>query len=130
MHHYFLIEPLESEKNMELIDYIADENLISDELKNLMEMYLPKLEYESVKKEGKIFWKFNPPVYEGCGVEYNNDIISKISFISNTIPLAFTISSPKRKYVIVRLAIVESILRRGILGLKFRRISTKKQEDE
>lgn len=130
MHNYFLMEPLESEENMELIDYIAEENLISDRLKNLIEMYLPKLEYESVKKDKKTFWKFNPPVYEGCSVEYNNGTISKILFISNTIPLAFTICSPEKKYVMVRLAMAESILRRGILGLKFTRMNSDKQESE
>jgi hypothetical protein len=116
------MEQLPDEENMGAIDFYADEYLVSDRLKNLFEQYLPKLEYKQVVKNNIVFWKLHLPTCESCTVNFENEAITNISFSDNKLHLAFTVNFPGKNYLIINLAVAESILRRGILGLKLTRI--------
>lgn len=138
---YFVIEPLDGARlpsvkeevvkitdirQLRGIDYDARNELISDRLKLLMGLYVPKHEFAPVvfldtdKSEQSIFWRFRPEIYSNYQAIYRNDgIVSHISFPDTGAPIAFTAKSPKGiRSIVVRLAVAESILRRGILGLK------------
>ena len=112
------------------VDYDAQRELISDRLKQLMVIYLPKYEFTPVviinneKEEQTEYWKFKPSLLEEYQAQYRNDgIVSHISFPDEHIPPAFTVRSPKRiDTIAVEMAIAESALRRNILGLKFTKI--------
>ena len=109
------------------IDYDERSELISDELKLLMEMYLPRYDFKPVvyldkeKDEQIVFWQFKPPVYEDFHAMFRSDgIVSSITFENTNAPIVFTVRSPKgKRSIVVRIAVAESALRRGILGVKF-----------
>jgi len=111
-------------------DYDARSELISERLKSLMELYMPKYDFKPViywdtaKKEQAIFWRFRPPFYEEYQATYRNDgIVSYISLPNNSAPIVFTARSPKGiQSIVVRMAVAESALHRSILGLKFTRL--------
>ena len=113
------------------IDYDARSELISDRLKLLMEMYLPKYDFvpvvylDTAKNEQMVFWRFRPPQYDDFEADFRNDgIVSRITFNDDRYPIAFTARSPKgKRSIVVRLAVAESALRRCILGLKFTRVT-------
>jgi len=115
----------------EEIDYDARSELISDRLKLLMEMYMPKYDFSPVvyldtaKEEQMVFWRFRPPQYDDYEASYRNDgTVSHIAFRDDRYPIAFTARSPRgKRSIIVRLAVAESALRRCILGLKFTRVT-------
>lgn len=112
------------------VDYDERSRLISDRFKLLIELYTLKSDYESVvyldteKQEQAVFWRFSPALYENYQAIYkNNGIISHISFNDNDAPIMFTAKSPRGvRSVIVSMAVAESALRRGILGVKFTKI--------
>jgi uncharacterized protein YjbI with pentapeptide repeats len=112
------------------IDYDSRSELISDRLKLLMEMYLPKYDFEPVvyldqpKGEQMVFWRFRPPHYDNYQATYRSDgIISHITFLDNNAPVMFTARSPKGICsIVVRMAVAESALRRGFLGVKFTKV--------
>jgi hypothetical protein len=112
------------------IDYDARSELISGRLKLLMERYMSKYDFQPVvfldteKAEQAVFWRFRPPVYGDCQTAYRSDgIVSHISGLDNNAPSVFTALSPKGiRLIVVRLAVAESVLRRGILGLRFTRV--------
>ena len=113
------------------VDYDMRSELISDRLMLLMEMYLPKYEFDSVvyfdaaKKENLIFWRFTPPHYADYRADFRNDgIVSRIVPTEKHMPVVFTARSPKgKRSVVVSLAVAESALRRGIFGVKFTKIT-------
>ena len=112
------------------IDYDARSELISDRLKLLMERYLTKYDFKPVvyldreKEEQAVFWRFRPPLYEDYQAIFRSDgIVSHIAFPNNNAPIAFTARSPKGvRSIAVRMAVAESALRRGILGVQFTKI--------
>jgi hypothetical protein len=112
------------------IDYETRSELISERLKLLLEQYLPEYDFEPVvyfdrdKEEHIVFWEFKPPLYEDFQAVYRNDgIISHISFPIVNAPIVFTVRSPKKvRSIVVRMAVAESVLRRGIFGVKFTKI--------
>lgn len=112
------------------IDYDYRGGLISDRLKLLMTLYLPKYDFQPIvyldteKNEQAMFWRFCPPLYEDYQATYRNDgFVSHISFPNTGAPIVFTARSPKGvRSVIVRMAVAESALRRSIVGLKFTKI--------
>lgn len=112
------------------IDYDARSELISERLKLLMELYMPKYEFEPVvylepvKDDQLIFWRFQPMYYADYQAVYRNDgIVSHITFLDDCTPIVFTVRSPKGvRSIAVRMAVAESVLRRSILGLKFTKI--------
>ncbi|MCL1790362.1 MAG: hypothetical protein FWG40_03235 [Peptococcaceae bacterium] len=112
------------------IDYDTRNEVISERLKLLMEQYVPQHQFEPIvywdkeKGEQAIFWRFRPPIYNDFQAAYRNDgLVSHISFPNNNTPLVFTARSPKGvRSIVVCLAVAESALRRGILGLKFTKL--------
>jgi hypothetical protein len=112
------------------IDYDARSELISERLKLLMTLYMPKYEFNPVvyldnaKEEQMIFWRFRPPLYTDYQGKYRNDgILSHIVFNNDRLPIVFTARSPKGvRSIVVRMAVAESVLRRCILGLKFTKV--------
>ena len=113
--------------NFNEIDYDSRNGLISDRLRALIESYIPGHNFETVvylssdRAEQAVFWKFNPPLYRDYRAAYRNEgIVSHISFSNDHAPITFTAKSPKGVgSIVVRMAVAESALRRGILGLKF-----------
>ena len=113
------------------IDFDERSELISDRLKLLMEMYLPRYDFQPVvyldntKDEQMVFWRFRPPVYTDFQAEFRSDgIVSSIMFPNTNAPIAFTARSPKgKRSIVVRMAVAESTLRRGILGVKFTKVT-------
>jgi len=111
-------------------DYDARNEIISGQLKLLMEMYMPYNFSEPIifLKEDRTshaeFWRFKPPLFENYEAMYNNGgIVSHISFSNSRVPLIFTAKSPKGiRTVVVDTSVVNSILRRCITGLKFTKI--------
>ena len=110
------------------IDYDERSGLISDRFKSLIELYTLKSDFEPVvyldaeKQEQAVFWRFAPPVYENYKAIYkNNGVPSHISFHEpEDAPILFTAKSPRGvRSVIISMAVAESALRRGILGVKF-----------
>jgi hypothetical protein len=71
-----------------------------------------------------VFWRFRPLLYEDYQAAYRNDgIVSRLSFPISNAPIVFTARSPRGiRSVVVRMAVAESALRRGILGVKFTKI--------
>jgi hypothetical protein len=147
---YYVMEPLENislptapkGENVEIvnasglsrfseIDYDSRSELISERLKLLMGLYIPKYNFipviylDSEKEEQLVFWRFRPPFYEDYQADYRNDgIVSHISFPNYDAPIVFTARSPKGiRSIIVRMAVAESALRRCILGLKFTKVT-------
>ena len=118
-------------KNIDNVDYDYRNSLISDKLHTLLSSFLLRFNFESViysssdGSEHAIFWKFNPPIYTDCQASYRNDgIVSHIAFTNDRAPIAFTTCSPKGvRSIVVRMAVAESALRRGILGLKFTKVT-------
>ena len=128
----FEIVAAKSIDRFEEVDYAARGAIISNRLKLVMEMYLPKYDFEPVVfvKEGTNdmieFWRFDPPIFKECDAEYrNDDIVSRISFLSDEveIPFIFTVTSPKGiKTIVMDMSAVNSILRRCISSIKFTKI--------
>ncbi|MCL2153893.1 MAG: pentapeptide repeat-containing protein [Oscillospiraceae bacterium] len=112
------------------IDFDARSEIISDRLKMLMELFMPKYDFEPIifsdtDKEGQmVFWRFKPPYFEDFKAVYRNDgIISRISYPITNAPIVFAARSPKGvRSIVVRMAVAESAVRRGILGVKFTKI--------
>ena len=113
------------------IDYDVRSGLISERLKLLMAMYMPKYDFDPVvyldaaQEEQMIFWRFSPPFYADYEADYRNDgVVSRIVFQSDRMPVAFTARSPRGvRSVVVRMAVAESALRREIFGAKFTKIT-------
>ena len=103
---------------------------ISDNLKQLIELYLPEYDFQpvifkdSVKPDMIALWKFSPEIYSDCKATYRNDgIVSHLMPADIDMPIAFTTKSDRGvSSIVVHLAIAESIYRRGMLGVKFTRI--------
>jgi hypothetical protein len=114
------------------IDYDARNELISERLKQIIQRYMPNCVSKPVvyldtgKNEQAIYWRFKPPVYEDIKADFRSDgIVSEIIFLNSNAPSMFTVISPKGvRSIAVRVAVAESILRRGILGLTFTEVAT------
>jgi len=115
------------------IDFAARDGLISERLKLLMERYMPKYYFVPVvfldtKKQEQIgFWRFTPPILSPAyyQADYKNTgVISGISVTREIMPVVFSVRSPKGVWsVVVHAAVAESMLRRGILGLRLTRLN-------
>ena len=114
------------------VDYDMRSELISEQLKKLIELYMPRFNFRPVvyidqpKEEQLVFWRFRPAVYEAdYKVTFRNDgIVSGITLPNNNTPVIFTVRSPKGvRSILVRLAVAESVLRRGIFGVKFTKVT-------
>jgi hypothetical protein len=113
------------------VDYDYRSELISERLKLLMGMHMPGYDFKPVvyldqpKEEKLVFWRFRPAPYSEYEAEYRNDgVISRLVLLGRNAPIVFTVKSPKGvRSVVARLAVAESALRRGILGIKFVKIT-------
>ena len=115
------------------IDYDMRSELISERLKLLLEMYMPRYNFRPVvyldqpKEEQLIFWRFRPPTYtEDFQATYKgNGMLSHFVPPNNDVPIIFTARSPKRgvRSIVVRMAVAEGALRRGIFGVKFTQVT-------
>jgi hypothetical protein len=113
------------------IDYDSRSELISDRLKLLMERYLTRYDYQPVvyldkaKGEQLIFWRFRPDHYTNYQATFRSDgVVSHISFFDNNVPVVFTARSSRGvRSVVVRIAVAESALRRGMFGVKFTKVN-------
>jgi hypothetical protein len=114
------------------VDYDPRNKLISNGFKLLMEQYLLDYDFMPItycdlnKGDQMTFWRFEPDHYSDFNASYKNDgTVSNINtFSDSNTPIAFTAKSPKGILsVLVRMAVVESALRRCILGLKFTKVN-------
>jgi uncharacterized protein YjbI with pentapeptide repeats len=115
--------------NINGIDYFSRYCLISDNLKKLIEIFMPGFIFELasyldfVKQDVTTLWIFNPPVLSNIEAAYRAD--GHVSHITPTedMPRIFMVKSPKGiRSIIIHLAVAESMLRRNIYGLKLTRI--------
>ena len=112
------------------IDYFSRNALISDNLKKLIEVFMPGYSFElaayqdSSKPVVTPLWIFNPPVCSDFEAVYKTDgHVSHIAFTNTDTPRIFIAKSPKGiRSIIIHLAVAESMLRRSICGLKLTRI--------
>ena len=115
------------------VDFNARDGLISGRLKLLMEKYMPKYKFAPVvfldakKQEQLDFWRFCPPFLAAGSyrAEYKNTgVVSHFCTGNKNAPKIFSVRSPKNIWsVVVHASVAESILRRGILGLKLTRLT-------
>jgi len=111
-------------------DYFSRYDLISDNLKSLIEKFMPGDNFElaayldSEKQAVTVLWLFNPPICSDFEAAFRTD--GHVSHMANTSadsPRIFIVKSPKGvRSTIVHLAVAESMLRRNIYGLKLTRI--------
>jgi len=119
---------------LDKFDYIAGEHLISDRLKRLIEQYLPEQLWRPCvfvdleNKKQKTFW-FLPslPYIPKQVIPASNGIPAAVYVdakdFAGKSPGIFCVRSSKgSSFLIVHLAIAESILRRGICGLELVRM--------
>jgi len=144
---YFVMEQLDNAPNIPLpittevqkianlikidgIDYFSRYGLISDNLKKLIEKFMPGYNFElavymdSENPDVTALWIFNPPAYSDFEVAFRTDgHVSHITPANDDIPRIFMVKSPKGiRSIIIHLAVAESMLRRNIYGLKLTRI--------
>lgn len=121
--------------SMSKYDYIASGQLISDQLKQLIEQYLPEQLWrpcvfvDPKKREQITFWFLPDLPYVPRQVVIASNSIPAAVYIdeqdfAEKSPGIFRIRSPKGTvFLIVHLSVAESILRRGICGLELVRLT-------
>ena len=121
--------------SLQKFDYIAGEHLISDRLKQLMEQYLPEQLWrpcvfvDTQTVEQITFW-FVPslPYVPKKVVAASNGIPAAVyidaQVVAEKAPGILHIQGAKgMSFLVVHLSVAESILRRGICGLKLLRLA-------
>lgn len=108
------------------IDYIKKGNLVSNRLKELLELYQQKEIFRPYifvnldAQEEKTFWywkvaEYQPKVFQ-CGID---GYVEKLEVYEDRVPRMFQVHSERGVVsTIIHLSIAESILRRGYLGLE------------
>ena len=126
---------MQNVSSLDQFDYISQEHLISDQLKQLLEQYLPEQFWrpcvfvDTQKQEMKTFWFLPDLPY----------VPKKVVTASNGIPAAVYVDaqdfakkapaillihvSKGMSFLVVHLSVAESILRRGICGLEIIRLN-------
>lgn len=126
---------MQNVSSLDQFDYISQEHLISDPLKQLLEQYLPEQFWrpcvfvDTQKQEMKTFWFLPDLPY----------VPKKVVTASNGIPAAVYVDaqdfakkapaillihvSKGMSFLVVHLSVAESILRRGICGLEIIRLN-------
>ena len=112
-------------------DYIYKGHLVSDDAKQLLEMFLPHNEWflhgyvDSEKNTIASFWRLDAAEYvPGEGTVFRPDgLVQELRLSDEQSPAVCKVKSPKGTVsLIAHLAVAESMLRRGIMGIKFTRI--------
>lgn len=130
------VRNMENLSSLDKFDYIASEQLISSQLKQLIEQYLPEQTWRPCvfihmeKKEQKTFW-FLPalPYIPKQTITESNGIPAAVYVddkdFAQKSPGIFCIRNPRgTNFLIVHLSVAESILRRGICGLELVRLGS------
>lgn len=129
------VRTMENLMLLDKFDYLANEHLLSDRLKQVIEQYLPEQLWRPCvfihpqKKEQKTFWFLPPLPYQPKQVTFAPNGLPAAVFIekqdfAKKAPGILRIRSPKGAVsVIVHLSVAESILRRGICGLELVRLA-------
>ncbi len=119
---------------LDRFDYIANEHLLSERLKDLIEQYLPEQFWRPCvfvdlkRKEQKTFWFLPTLPYAPKRVDMAPNGIPDAIYIeacdfAKSSPGIFCVRNRNgASFLIVHLSVAESILRRGICGLKLERI--------
>lgn len=121
---------IENLKEVNGIDYIMKEHIISDRLKSLFELYhiqkdwKPFVYIEAAGTGQETFWHLENKEFKLTDVDFHNDsMISAVKKIGCNAPRLFQIKSKNGlSSIVVHLSIVESIMRRHILGLQLNRL--------
>lgn len=128
------VRTMENLTLLDQFDYLAAEHLLSDPLKQVVEQYLPEQLWRPCvfihpqKKEQKTFWFLPSLPYQPKQVTFAPNGLPSSIFIeeqdfAKKAPGILRIRSPKGTVsIIVHLSVAESILRRGICGLKLVRL--------
>lgn len=123
---------------LDKFDYISREHLISDRLKLLLELYLPRQAWracvfiDSQRKEQKTFWFLPALAYRPQQVTAASNgmpaaVYVKEQDFAKKAPGILRVRSPKGMvYYLLHLSVAESILRRGICGLELVRLGADK----
>lgn len=126
---------MEDISTLEKFDFLAAEPLVSDRMKLLLEQYLieepwrPCVFIESSKERQLPFWFLPPlPYMPQRTIFASNGTLQSIYVeaedFARKSPGIFRIPNPGgTPFIVVHLSIAESILRRGICGLEFLRLS-------
>lgn len=106
--------------------------LISDRFKELLEQYLPSMEFSPCLLEGKgkpDFWAFTPRELDTELAVYEPDGSVKAVAPMGFLPI-FAVPNYKKVSYVVNRALAESLLRRGYVNVTLERIETLEVEDE
>ena len=114
-------------------DYVIQSNhdrLVSGSLKQLIEAYYPKIACKPVFYKDSAgggmaaYWNIEPPAVDGSHFTFgSNGAVSGISSNDFDAPHIFCVASEKgARSIVAHLALVESMLRRGIQGVKLTRL--------
>lgn len=114
------------------VDFLEREGLASDRLKLLLEAYLVQKDWRACifvnpgKAGAETFWFLDPEEYTPAQTGLDPaSILTKLYFSDTEIPRIFTVKPEKGvKSLVLHLSVAESILRRGILGLRMVPLST------
>ncbi len=126
---------MQNVSSLDQFDYISQEHLISDPLKQLLEQYLPEQFWrpcvfvDTQKQEMKTFW-FLPdlPYVPKKVVTASNGIPAYVyvdaqDFAKKAPAILLIHVSKGMSFLVVHLSVAESILRRGICGLEIIRLN-------
>ncbi len=100
--------------------------LISDRVKELLEQFLPSMDFTPCVLEGEgvpILWSFQPAVLEEEGAVFREDGSVSAVRPMGLMPL-FMVPNYKKVSYVINLALAECLLRRGYLNLELERIGT------
>lgn len=108
------------------IDYIKKDNLVSNRVKELLELFQPNEAFRPFifvsleKQEESTFWYWEVGAYEPISYQCGKDgLVEELVVDWETVPRMFQVRSEQGAVsTIIHLSIAESILRRGYLGLE------------
>lgn len=100
--------------------------LISNRLKELLEQFLPSMDFTPCVLEGEgvpLLWSFQPVTAQEEGAQFREDGSVSAVRPMGLMPL-FMVPNYKKVSYVINLALAESLLRRGYLNLELDRIRT------
>lgn len=134
----------EKYENMIFQDYLSTGTLrfqyhiISDALKKFFTYYMPEAEWVPVvliDKEQKqlLYWFLRPKVIDALHTDSTYDIGNAVKeCVLDEAKIGeeriFSIQTPKQNLILLRMEIVEGILRRRFYGMRFQPVSVRKRE--
>lgn len=127
---------VEDKKHNDYIDFIQSPmKLLSDDLKKLVEKYDSTLPMHPVvlidQKKGQqsVYWRFLPPEIDCLSDQsefHPGGLIKKLVIDEEPARLfpMFTVNGIREQFVIINLALAESILRRSFRGIHLQKVQT------